>query len=246
MELQMMKRGYLQDPPVEGPPHGYAEGHIWQLATDQIVIKRWDEATAETNNITSNELFASPPYYYPPVSLELLGCPTCGATDNQIVTGRWDDPLTVHCPCGASQATPSDRPMCPENDWGRNLLKRLILTTADPSYEARRLLHEASEHRASERRLAEGPYSRRPRPEDMEIVSAVDRDTHDLGRALTDILQPKLPDPHAGWPLNLLLVQVARALLIDQVRNSADGRRLEAEVRGLLDDLRCQADRYPR
>lgn len=236
----MIKRGYREPEPIEGPPQGYPADHQWQIAVDRIVIERWDAEAAARNQGVANDLWGNVDSYVDETGLELLPCPGCGNTENLIVRGAWGDPITIHCPCGDTMVTHAERTEFPANDWGRNLLKRLILTTADPAYEARRLLHCVAESHAQERKNQAQPWYKGPYQEDVAIAAAVDLNEGDLGSSLTQALQPKLPQRHGGRPLHLLLTSVALALTAPQVRDNGDGRRLQSAVESLLRHLRTE------
>ncbi|MHA7956321.1 hypothetical protein ACX9I7_00995 [Streptomyces sp. L500] len=236
----MIKQGYHEPEPIEGSPEGYPADHLWQITVDRIVIERWDADAAAHNREVADDLWGSVDSYVHETGLELLPCPGCGNTESLIIRGAWGDPIVVHCPCGDYQTTPTEYTHSPANDWGRNLLKRLILTTADPAYEARRLLHRVTECHDQERKKQTQPWYRGPYQEDVAVAASVDLEGDDLGSSLTQALQPKLPQRHGGRPLHLLLVSVALALTIPQVRDSEDGRRLRSAVESLLGHLRAE------
>ncbi|MBT2384976.1 hypothetical protein [Streptomyces sp. ISL-11] len=235
-----IKQGYREPEPIQGPPGDYPTDHQWQIAVDRIVIERWDAEAAARNQEVANDLWGNVESYVDETGLELLPCPTCGNTENLIVRGAWDDPITVHCPCGDAMITHPERTEFPGNDWGRNLLKRLILTTAAPSYDARRLLHRVAKYHDQERKNQGQPWYKGPYQEDVSIAESVDLGGADLGTSLTRALQPKLPKRHGGRPLDLLLVSVALALAIPQVRDSDDGRQLQSAVKALLTHIRTE------
>ncbi|WP_449475280.1 hypothetical protein [Streptomyces abikoensis] len=206
---------------------------------DQIVIDRWDSGTADWNQGVANDLWGETSSYRHATGAEVLPCPGCGNHQNLIVEGCWDDPLTVLCPCGDVLTTDPDRSWSPANDWGRNVLKRLILNAADPTYEARRLRPRVVECHERERLLWSSPLGcYRMDPEDFELAVAVDLDASDLGAALTRALKPALPERHGGLPLTLVLLHVALALRDPLVRDSEDGQRLQDAVREALGDFR--------
>jgi hypothetical protein len=236
----MIKQGYREPEPIEGSPSDYPTDHQWQIAVDRIVVERWDAEAAARNQEVADDLWGNVDSYVHETGLELLPCPVCGNTENLIVRGAWDDPITVYCPCGGTMSTHPERTEFPGNDWGRNLLKRLILTTADPSYEARRLLHHVTEHHDQERKNQTQPWYKGPYQEDVAIAAAIDLDGTDLGASLTQARQPKLPKRHGGRPLDLLLASVALALAIPQVKDSDDGRRLQSAVKALLTHIRTE------
>lgn len=101
--------------------------------------------------------------HQPPAGVELVACSLCKNTDHLTVTGRWDNPLTFTC-SRCDTTTVFDEPHKNRGqDVGRNLMRRLVLTEADPDSRARSLLQHVNAFHDSERQRREygcyrGPY----------------------------------------------------------------------------------------
>jgi hypothetical protein len=238
-------RGFRQWEPIEGPPVGYPMDHRWQIGVDRILLRRWDRDVALWNDHLACEVRADPSTYRCETGLEVLHCPGCDRHENLLVEGRWGEELTVHCPCGVT-ATTMDEPeeSSPTPGWGRHTLKRLILSAADPAYEARRLHREVAQYQKNQATIRRGPGYKGPTGEEVTLPDTIDPETDDLTGALTAVLQPQVPTRHEGHRLRLLLVEVSLALGTPAVRDSEDGRRLVEAVRALLADLRQHSARF--
>ncbi|MFE2426916.1 hypothetical protein ACFXJ5_09205 [Streptomyces sp. NPDC059373] len=240
----MIKGGYREGEPIEGAPTGYPEDHRWQIGVDSIVLERYDADAERHNMVIMDDSSASVTDYKHVSGMEAFTCPSCGNFRSFVAEGRWGDPLTLHCSCGATVTTPAEHTRFPSADWGRHLLQRLILCAADPAYEARRLHQQVVAYQAEEEKRRATDWYRGPDDHDVAVVASIDPTADDLRQALTSTLQPKLPKRHSGNQLTLLLVQVAHALGTPTVGDSDDGRLLAGTVRALLTDLQEEAARY--
>lgn len=239
--VALPRLGFREDAPTEGEPAGQVPGHVWQINVEQIVVERWDADAARFNKVVSEDSTISTPNYRNETGLEPVCCPACGSVGPFLAEGAWGDPLTLHCRCGVTVMSPLD---AAEDDFGRNLLKRLILCEADPAYAARRVMPALAEHQERARRMSDNAYYWGPDDEDVALADAVAWHGGDLVTALTEALQPRLPQRHEGRALALLLLQAHQALSAPAVRTSPDGRRLEESVRDLLADLKQECDRW--
>ncbi|MFI7104120.1 hypothetical protein ACIBK8_32845 [Streptomyces sp. NPDC050161] len=232
--------GCLEREPAEGPPT--AESDEWQINVGNVLILRRDAGAARLNAHVADDFEASPSDYEHEVGLEYLTCPTCGNYESLLIEGRWGDPLTVHCRCGATATSPAAQSAGP--GAGRSLLKRLILCAADPAYAARRLRPELRKHREADKARRAAPWYTGPNPEEIALINSIAPEADDVVQALVQGLEPKLPRRHGASPLALLWIQVAHALAEPDVRNSPDGRLLADGVHAQLQDLREEATRH--
>ncbi|MDT0323051.1 hypothetical protein [Streptomyces millisiae] len=235
--------GYRVHPPVEGPPADYPQDHRWQISVDRIVVPRWDQDAAHWNQRIADDSFSSAADCIHEMGLEVLACPGCGRHEGLVVEGRWGDPLTLHCLCGTTAATPDIPELAKWGDWGRDLLRRIILTTADPAFEARRLHHQLRTYRADEEKRRASSWYLGPDDTDIELIDLIDPQ-RELPDALTTALRPRLPQRHGGRPFTLFLLKVSLALQVPAVRDSEDGRHLTDAVKEMLADLRRESTRY--
>lgn len=233
--------GYRVDKITEAAPAGYAADHLWQINVSRILVERWDADAARWNESVSEDSSISEPNYQHETGLEALACPACGNREAFLAEGRWDDPLTLHCRCGVTIMSPS---AAGPEDFGRLLLKRLILTSADPAYAARRLLPPLTQYQENERRVRTESWYRGLDGEDVALVGAIDLSADNLVAALAGALEPKLPERHEGRALTLLLLQAHEALAEPAVLDSGDGRALADAVRSLVADLKQESDRW--
>lgn len=233
-------RGYREDEPAEDAPASHPTDHIWQINTRWILVRRFDAAAARWNDSIDDDSTISEPNHRHETGLEALACPACGNQENWLAEGRWGDPLTLHCRCGVTVMSPIDDNTASE--FGRRILKRLILCEADPAYAARRLMAPLTERREHERSRRSSSWYRGPNDEEVALIEAISPDS-DLAPALMTALNPKLPQRYGGRALTLLLLEVAYALSAPIVRDSPDGQRLESAVHTLLTDLREESDR---
>ncbi|MCY0942407.1 hypothetical protein [Streptomyces antarcticus] len=233
--------GYHKDEITEDAPAGHDPDHVWQINVARILVERWDADAARWNEAISEDSSISEPNYQHETGLEALACPACGSREAFLAEGRWGDPLTLHCRCGVTIMSPSS---AGPDDLGRLLLKRLILSAADPAYAARRLMPPLTEYNEREHRARGESWYRGPDTEDVALVEAIDLSNDDLVTALERALNPKLPQRHEGRTLTLLLLQVHDALSEPAVRDSGDGRTLADTVRTLVADLKQESDRW--
>ncbi|MFG3000929.1 hypothetical protein [Streptomyces sp. NPDC048340] len=233
--------GYRTDETTDDAPAGHATDHLWQINVSRILVQRWDADAARWNEAISEDSSISEPNYQHEIGLEALACPACGSREAFLAEGHWDDPLTLHCRCGVTIMSPS---ASGPDDFGRLLLKRLILTAADPAYTARRLIPPLTHYHERELRARTESWYRGPDGEDVALVGDIDPDEDDLVAALARALKPRLPERHEGRALTLLLLQVHQALAEPTVRDSGDGRALADGVRSLVADLKQESDRW--
>ncbi|MDO0936548.1 hypothetical protein QQY66_34375 [Streptomyces sp. DG2A-72] len=237
-----IKNGYREEFPLDGPPEGFPVDHRWQFEVDRIAIERHDAGTASWNRNISDHSEFNGSEYMDETGIELLGCPSCGNHEHLIVDSRWDDPLTLLCRCGTVTTFPRQDEE-PSRDWARNLLKRLILTAADPGWDARRLLQRLANHQNDERQRRARPHYLAPDDRDARLADAVDVDADDLGTALYTALDVQPPRRHGGHRFALLMTHVALALTVPAVRDSPDGLRLAEATATLLRDLQAESAR---
>lgn len=225
--------GYRHEEPLEGTPTGLLAEQVWELPLDQIVLRRWDRDTDRHNSCVADDSSASVSDYRHATGLEMLACPACRET--LTASGRWGEAAWLRCNCGFEEVVAAD--------WGRHLLQRLILSSIDPGYEARRLLPQVSEERQAQRRLTLPPHTG-PDDRDAALVASIDSTVEDLAAELIQALQPRLPQRHGGDSLTLLLIEAGLALSAPAVRDSAHGRRLTDAVRSLIVELQDAAVRF--
>ncbi|MGF0173186.1 hypothetical protein ACQF36_22595 [Streptomyces sp. Marseille-Q5077] len=233
---------YREEFPLEGPPKRFPADHRWRFTVERIVIERYDASAAHWNWIVSEHSEFRGTEYEHEIGLEVLGCPECGNGEHLTVDGQWDGPMTLHCPCGATTTLPQQHED-PGRDWTRNLLKRLILTEADPGSEARRILRHLTAYQNKVHEYRARPHYEAPHDADVRLVEAVNVDTDDLGAELYATLDVQLPCRHGGNRLGLLLAHVALALTTRTVRDSQDGQRLTEATAALLRDLQAESAR---
>ncbi|WP_331726529.1 hypothetical protein [Streptomyces sp. NBC_00280] len=214
---------------------------MWTIALDSIAVERWDASDASWNAVVADHSEFSVDDYVPETGIELLSCPHCRTTDRLEVTGQWGGPLTYACPGG--HTTVGEVHEDPRLNWGSNLLVRLILTEADPASRARTLLQMLTECRDSEHQRQRDPWYNGPDKRDAQIAENTDLTDSDLAQALHAGIGIRLPHRHAGRKLELLLVHSALAIATPAIRDTDDGRALDAAIRALLDDIRTEWQR---
>lgn len=236
----MHAHGYREKPSVEGPPSS-GDTRIWSITLDSIAVERWDADAASWNGVVADHSEFSVDDYMPEVGIEVLSCPRCRTTDRLEVTGQWGGPLTFTCLGGHTTVVEAHEN--PRLNWGPNLLARLILTAADPASWARTLLRRVTAWRDKEHERRRDPWYMGPDKRDARIAENTDLTTADLAQDLHTAIGIQLPLRHAGRALELLLVHSALALATPTIRDSDDGRALDAAIRTLLDDLRTEWQR---
>jgi hypothetical protein len=236
----VLAHGYREKPPVEGPPPG-GDTRAWTITFDGIPVERWDSDAAQWNAVVADHSEFSVDDYMPETGIELLSCPSCRTTYRLEVTGQWGGPLTYTCPSGHRTVVEAHED--PRLDWGSNLLARLILIATDPASWARTLLRRVTAWRDTEHQRRRGPWYRGPAERDAKIAEDTDLTAVDLAVALHTGIGIQLPRRHGGGELELLLVHAALALAAPAIRDTDDGRALDAAIRSLLGDIRTEWQR---
>ncbi|MEU9189872.1 hypothetical protein AB0D14_36125 [Streptomyces sp. NPDC048484] len=229
----MRAHGYQEKPPAEGPPRG-GDTRVWTIVLDGIAVERRDiEADSWNARVAESSEFSTADYE-PATGIDLLRCPVCRTTGRLVVSGRWGGLLSVTCQGG--HTTDVEAYENPELNWGCNLLKRLILIAVDPASWARTLMQRLAAWRDAEHQRRCNPWYNGPDKRNARIAENTDLSAADLAQALHAAIKIRLPARHAAGQLELLLVHSALALASPAIRDTNDGRALDAAVRTLLDD----------